>query len=190
MMSTVRRWYIYLVSAISLQAVAWATIVLLRNLLISRLNPPPTAIALPIAVILTSLPIFLAHWLWGQRLAGKAVEERGATLRRFYLHGTMAAFLGPFTANGFDLLGTLLRAASTLDRRPYGLTSGDAVVYHLVALLVLGVLWFYHQRIVAGDAKTVPETGSAAMVRRLYVLGSVLLDHVAVRGRRGQGHPA
>jgi len=170
-MSTVRRWYIYLVSAISLQAVAWATIVLLRNLLISRLNPPPTAIALPIAVILTSLPIFLAHWLWGQRLAGKAVEERGATLRRFYLYGTMAAFLGPFTANGFDLLGTLLRAASTLDRRPYGLTSGDAVVYHLVALLVLGVLWFYHQRIVAGDAKTVPETGGAATVRRLYVLG-------------------
>jgi hypothetical protein len=171
MMSTVRRWYIYLVSAISLQAVTWAIIVLLRNLLISRLNPPPTLIAFPIAVILVGLPIFLAHWLWGQRLAGKVVEEQEATLRRLYLYGTMAAFLGPFAANAFDLIGTLLRAESTLDRRPYRLTSGDAIVYHLLALLVLGVLWFYHQRIVAGDSKAVPETGGAATVRRLYVLG-------------------
>ncbi len=170
-MSSIRRWYIYLVSAISLQAVAWAIIALLRNLLISRLNPPRTAIAFEIAVILIGLPIFLAHWLWGQRLAGKAVEERGATLRRFYLYGTMAAFLGPFAANGFDLIGTLLRAASTLDRRPYELTSGDAVAYHLLALLVLGVLWFYHQRSAAGDARIIPETGGAATVRRLYVLG-------------------
>jgi hypothetical protein len=89
MMSTVRRWYIYLVSAISLQAVAWAIITLLRNLLISRLDPPPTSIAFQIAVILVGLPIFLAHWLWGQRLARKVVEEREATLRRFYLYGMM-----------------------------------------------------------------------------------------------------
>ncbi|MFB0537700.1 MAG: DUF5671 domain-containing protein, partial [Anaerolineae bacterium] len=171
MMSTVRRWYIYLVSAISLQAVAWAIIALLRNLLISRLNPPPTSIAFEIAVILVGLPIFLAHWLWGQRLAGRTVEEREATLRRLYLYGTMAAFLGPFAANAFDLIGTLLRAESTLDRRAYGLTSGDAVVYHLLALLVLSVLWFYHQRIVAEDSKAVPEMGGAATVRRLYVLG-------------------
>lgn len=170
-MSTVRRWYIYLVSAISLQVVTWAIIALSRNLLISRLNPPPTSIAFQIAVILVSLPIFLAHWLWGQRLAGEVVEERGGTLRRLYLYGMMAAFLGPFAANAFDLIGTLLRAESTLDRRPYGLTSGDAVVYHLLALLVLGVLWFYHQRIVAGDSKAVPETGGTAIVRRLYVLG-------------------
>ena len=170
-MSTVRRWYIYLVSAISLQAVTWAIIALLRNLLISRLDPPPTAIAFPIAVILIGLPVFLAHWLWGQRLAGRATEERGATLRRFYLYGTLAAFLTPFTANAFDLIGTLLRAESSIDRRPYGLTTGDAIVYHLLALLILGVLWFYHRRVVAEDAQATPETGSAATVRRLYVLG-------------------
>ncbi|MBU0702652.1 MAG: DUF3842 family protein [Chloroflexi bacterium] len=170
-MSTVRRWYIYLVSAISLQAVTWAIIALLRNLFISRLDPPPTAIAFPIAVILIGLPVFLAHWLWGQRLAGRATEERGATLRRFYLYGTLAAFLAPFTANAFDLIGALLRAGSSIDRRPYGLTSGDAVVYHLLALLILGVLWFYHRRVVAEDAQAIPETGGAATVRRLYALG-------------------
>jgi len=170
-MSTVRRWYIYLVSAISLQAVTWAMIALLRNLFISRLDPPPTAIAFPIAVILIGLPVFLAHWLWGQRLAGRATEEREATLRRFYLYGALAAFLAPFTANAFDLIGALLRAESSIDRRPYGLTTGDAVVYHLLALLILGALWFYHRRVVAEDAQAIPETGGATTVRRLYVLG-------------------
>jgi hypothetical protein len=173
-MTTVRRWYIYLVSAISLQAVTWAVIALLRNLLISRLNPPPAEIAFQISVTLIGLPIFLAHWRWGERLAEQAEEERGATLRRFYVYGMMAAFLGPFTANVYDLIGALLRVESTLDTRlyrPYNLTYGGAIVYHLLALLVLGVLWFYHQRIVAADSRAVPETGGSATARRLYVLG-------------------
>ena len=170
-MSSIRRWYIFLVSAISLQAVTWAIIALLRNLAISRLNPPPTAIAFEIAVILIGLPVFLVHWLWGRRLAEKVEQERGATLRRFYLYGTMAGFLAPFTTNAFDLIGTLLQAESTLDRRPYDLTWVDALVYHLAALLVLSGLWFYHQRIVASDSKSTPEKGGSATVRRLYVLG-------------------
>ncbi|MDY7079054.1 MAG: DUF5671 domain-containing protein [Chloroflexota bacterium] len=173
-MSIVRRWYVYLVSAISLQTVTWAIIALLRNLLISRLNPQPTAIAFQISVILVGLPIFLAHWLWGQRLVKQSFEELGATLRRFYLYGTLAAFLGPFTANVYDLIGALLRAESTLDTRlyrPYSLTYGGAILYHLLALLVLGVLWFYHQQVVAEDAKTIPEVGGSATMRRLYVLG-------------------
>ncbi len=173
-MTTVRRWYVYLVSAISLQAVTWAVIALLRNLLLSRLNPPPTAIAFQISLILIGLPIFLAHWRWGQRLAAQSEKERRATLRQFYGYSMMAAFLGPFAANVYDLLGALLRAESTLDTRlyrPYSLTYGGAIVYHLLGLLVLGVVWFYHQRIVAADAQAIPETGGAAVARRLYVLG-------------------
>jgi hypothetical protein len=170
-MFNIRRWYIYLVSAVSLQAVAWATIALLRNLLISNLNSPSAAIAFQIAVIIIGLPIFLVHWLWGQRLAERTVEEGGAALRRLYLYGTLAAFLGPFATNAFDLIGTLLQAESVLVRRSFNLTSGDAIIYHLVPLLVLGVLWLYHWRIVAYDAKRVPETGAAATIRRLYVLG-------------------
>lgn len=170
-MTTVRRWYIYLVSAISLQATTWAVIALLRNMFISRLDPPPTAIAFPIAVILIGLPLFLAHWLWGQRLAGRATEERGAALRRLYLYGTMAAFLAPFAANAFDLIGTLLRAESTIYRQPYRLTAGDAVIYHMLALFILGLLYFYHRWVTSEDSKAIPEIGGAATVRRLYVLG-------------------
>jgi hypothetical protein len=170
-MATVRRWYIYLVSAVGLHAVTWATITLLRNLLIPQLRPSSTAIAFQIAVIVVGLPIFLAHWLWGQRLAEKAAEERGAPLRRLYLYGMMAAFLGPLLSNAFGLISTLLGGRPVMERRYYGLTSGGAAVYDLLALSVLAVLWFYHWRVAVGDAKALPEAGGAATVRRLYVLG-------------------
>ena len=170
-MSSVRRWYVYLVSAISLQAATWAVIALLRNLALSRLNPPPTAIAFEIAVIVIGLPVYLVHWLWGQRLAGRADEERQAVLRHLYLYGTLAGFLGPFATNTFDLIGSLLQVKSTLDRQPSNLTSGNAVVYHMLALLVLGALWFYHKRTVSIESPGIPERGGVPTVRRLYVLG-------------------
>lgn len=169
-MFTVRRWYIYVVSAISLQAVAWAIIALLRNLFIFGIDP--LAVAFQIAVVVIGMPVFLAHQLWGQRLVGKAVEERGATLRRLYLYGTMAAFLGPFTANAFDLIRRLLGGTNTYQTNVYRqLLLGDAIVYHLLAVVVLAILWFYHQRVVAEDSRAIPETSGSATVRRLYVLG-------------------
>jgi len=169
-MSNVRRWYLYIVSAISLQAVAWAIIALLRNLFIFGIDP--LAVAFQIAVILIGLPVFLAHWLWGQRLVRKNVEECGASLRRLYLYGSMAGFLGPFTSNAFDFIRRLLGGVNEIQSRDYRLLSvGDAIVYHLIALIVLAVLWFYHQRVAKEDSSVAPETGGSATVRRLYVLG-------------------
>ncbi len=169
-MSSIRRGYIYIVSAISLQAVAWAIIALLRNLFVFGIDP--VAVAFQIAVIVIGLPVFLGHWLWGQRLVERAVEERGATLRRFYLYGSMAAFLGPFTASAFDLIRRLLGGINEYQSYEYRhLSVGEAVIYHLVALIVLAVLWFYHQRVATEDSRVVPEMGGSATVRRLYVLG-------------------
>ncbi|MCP4539937.1 MAG: hypothetical protein GY832_22585 [Chloroflexi bacterium] len=172
-MTTVRRWYVYLVNAVSLQAVTWAVIALLRNLLIPQLDPPPSAIAFEISVIIIGLPIFLVHWWWGRRLAARAQEERGATLRRFYLYGTMTVFLGPFMALVYDLLFTLMRIGTPIDNshRPYNMSHGNTLFYDILALLVLGMLWFYHRQIVTADAKVIPETGGAATARRLYILG-------------------
>jgi hypothetical protein len=150
--------------------VTWAIIALLRNLLIFGIDP--LAVASQMAVIIIGLPFFLAHWLWGRRLVEKAVEERGATLRRLYLYGSMAAFLGPFTANAFDLIRRLLVGTNTILNYIYKqLPLGDAIVYHLLAMIVLAVLWFYHQRVTTEDSKIVPEMGGSATVRRLYVLG-------------------
>jgi len=106
-MSTVRRWYLYIVCAISLQAVTWAVIALLRNLFVFGIEP--LAVALQIAVVIIGLPVFLGHWLSAQRSVEGSVEERESALRRFYLYASMAAFLAPFTANAFDLIRRLFQ---------------------------------------------------------------------------------
>ena len=169
-MSNVRRWYIYLVCAISLQGVVWAIIALLRNLFIYGVDP--IAVAFQIAVVIVGLPVYLAHWLWGQRLVQSEDEERRAVLRRFYLYGMMAAFLGPFTANAFDLIRRLLGGIS--DYQSYGylqLSYGEAILFHVLAMIVLAPMWFYHQRTLTEDSRIIPEIGGSATVRRLYVLG-------------------
>jgi hypothetical protein len=63
-MSNVRRWYIFLVAIISLQAVTWAVIELLRNVLGFWGKRSNEAISFQVAVIVIALPIFLIHWLW------------------------------------------------------------------------------------------------------------------------------
>ncbi len=173
-MSNVRRGYIYLACIASLEAVAWAVISLLRNLLAPGKYTSLEDTALQIAVIVVSLPIFLVHWLWAQRLAGRDPEERGAVLRRLYLYGAMATFLGPFLANAFDLLDGLLRLAFGLRPESYrylGLSQAALIVHSLVAMAILALLWAYHWRVAAADAREIPEEGGAATVRRLYVYG-------------------
>ena len=150
-MSAARRWYIYLVCAISLQSVSWAIIALLRNLLISGAHKQ--AVAFQIAIMIIGLPVYLIHWLWGQRLVRDSLDERGAALRRFYLYGMMAGFIGPFLTNTF-----------------YMITEGD-FTFHILAIVVMFVLWFYHQRVVTEDANITPEVDSSATIRRLYVYG-------------------
>ena len=171
-MFTPRRLYIYLVSAISLQAFAWALIDLLRAMLISPISTDAISLAWHIAVIIVSLPVFLVHWLWGQRLAKHELEEREASLRVLYLYGMQASFLGPIIASTFWLVNTLflwIAGRPPLMRYPE-LSSGEALLFFIVPILVLGLLWFYHQRIIQQDAKAVKYTGGSATIRRLYAL--------------------
>lgn len=170
-MATIRRWYILLVCAISLQSVTWAVISLLRNLLITHFDPGPTAAAFQIAVIVIGLPVFLAHWFWEEKLAEREPGERESGLRRFYLYAMFAGFLAPFIANAFDLIGTLLRATTILDRRAFGLDAGDAVVYHLTALFVLAAIGYYHWRVRAADSKILAQEEVSPTVRRIFILG-------------------
>ncbi len=175
-MVAIRRWYVYLVCAISLQSVTWAVIALLRGLLIG-LERPVTATAFEIAVIIVGLPLFLGHWLWAQRLAATEadVQERASAVRRLYIYGTLAGFLAPALANAFTLLRTLFSLASGVYRPDYlapdNYTAGQSVGRALAALVVLGLMWFYHSRVVRADSLAAPEAGHLATVRRLYVLG-------------------
>jgi hypothetical protein len=172
-MIAVRRGYVYLAAAISLEAVTWAVINLLRNLLRAGHQAPVEIMAFLMAAIIVGLPIYLVHWRWAQRLAYRDVEERASVIRRAYLYGLLALFLIPFLANAFDLLAKLFATAlgvspSTTMR---SLTEAQTLVHNLAALVVLGPLWLYHWRIVVRDREAVGESGVPALVRRVYVLG-------------------
>ena len=107
-------------------------------------------------------------------MARRDREERGAALRRLYLYGAMALFLGSTIPNAFDLLDGLLRLAFGLRPESYrypGLSQVGFVVQHLVAMAVLALLWAYHWRVAVTEAREVPEEGRAATVRRWYVYG-------------------
>jgi hypothetical protein len=172
-MEAVRRAYIYLACLASLQAVAWAVIGLLRDLIAPDRFRSLETTAFELAVVVVGLPIFVAHWLWAQRLAARETEEREAVLRRLYLYGAMATFLGPFLANAFELVGTLMRMALGLAARfsLSGLAPATMLVHNLAAMVVMAVLWAYHRHVAAVDAAVDPEEGGAATVRRLYVYG-------------------
>ena len=171
-MNIARRWYIYIVALITLQSVTWALITLLRNLIVFGIDP--LTVAFQIAVIIIGLPVFLGHWLWAQRLSSRDEDEKGSVVRRLYLYGSLAAFLIPFLTNLYDLFGTWLRAAGTLERRTNfssRLQSEDAALYHLIGIVILALFWFYHQRMLQTESKQVPENEGAATVRRLYIFG-------------------
>jgi hypothetical protein len=174
MVSIARRAYIFLVCAVSLNGVAWAVIALLRNLLTGR-GASGDAVAFQIAVIIIGLPVFLFHWLWAQRLATQESEEREAVLRRLYLYGVQAGTLVPFIRNTFDLIelatDKLLGSAPDRMNGRYNLSAGNVVVFDLIPLVVLALLWFYHQRVLAEDQRVVPEREALTTIRRLYIFG-------------------
>ncbi|WP_129629843.1 DUF5671 domain-containing protein [Candidatus Oscillochloris fontis] len=174
-MSNIRRWYILLVTTISLHAIAWAVIALLRNVLGVWGDLSTEGVAFQVAVLVIGLPIFLIHWLWAQRLAAADPEERGAALRRFFLYGNMTALLAPAASNLFNLFQGLLGMLLDPQGRWYGAlryietSPFQGIMGRLVALLVLGAIWFYLRQVAQADAARVPMVGYAALMQRIYL---------------------
>jgi hypothetical protein len=186
-MSSVRRWYIFLVATISLQAVTWAVIALLRNVLGVWGDLATEAIAFQIAVIVIGLPVFLIHWLWAQRLASGDPEERDAVLRRLYLYGNMALLLAPALSSSYALVRGLLGLLLDPGGGWYGgfLFGAEqnilqGLLDNLTPILVLGLLWFYHRQVALADDVIVPPSGNNALIRRLYLLGFSLVGLIMV----------
>jgi hypothetical protein len=169
-MTTVRRWYLFGVCAISLQSVAWALIALLRNLIVNQGTTPTLQIAFSISVILIGMPIYLAHWLWEQKLSERDTEERSSLLRRIYLYGMMAGFLLPFLINAFTLLERLVAIALNQTPLAYQLPHTTEIAQSILALIPLSLFWFYHYRQTQTDEGLLAPGQANPAVRRLYIL--------------------
>jgi len=175
-MLTVRRVYLYLVSAISLITIAWALIGLTRLILSEGLGQGQIiGLASLLATIIVGLPIFLFHWLMAQRLAASNAEERTAPIRQLYFYVVMAAGATPIAANIYRLVDNGLLAlvgGIRQDYYPYDLTAAE----HLAAILIWGVIWLYLWR----QAKPLSNRRAANLpllnfsIRRLYLLAFAL----------------
>ncbi len=169
-MAAVRRLYIYLISAISLQAVVWALIAMLRNLTIRSLEPPTTTIAFEIAVVIIGLPIFLVHWLWSQRLVQRESAELDAGLRRFYLYATLAGFLGPLLASAYYLIAAVFGGSPLYLGNLY-LGRVERLVFHIIPAVILSVLWWYHRKLLDVELEISPNREHNAAMERIYRFG-------------------
>ena len=170
-MSNVRRWYVYLICAITINAVVWSVIALLRNLLIPSLDAPVEFLALQIAVIIIALPIYLVHWLWASRSTYREADERVSMPRRLYLYGMMAAFLAPLIGSGFWLLRSLfllLFQESLRYRSSPRLDPDEQAIYFLISIIVLVLMWAYHWRAKKADDLIEPESDVSIVFRQLY----------------------
>src|SRR5512140_1238504 len=98
-MKTVRRLYFYAIAFISIEVVLWGLINLVRSIVDETVGGQAEALARALALVLVGMPIFLFHWLWAQRLAGRDPDERSAGLRAVFLYGILIATLIPVIQN-------------------------------------------------------------------------------------------
>jgi hypothetical protein len=170
-MTNVRRWYVYLVCAITINAVVWSVITLLRNLFIPGMDAPVTALAFEIAVIIIALPIYLIHWLWAQRTTAREVDERASLPRRLYLYGMLAAFIAPLISSSFGLIRSLFYLLFG-DAPKYlfspRLDPDEQAIFFLIASIVLALMWMYHWKVKKVDDQIEPESDVSVVFRQLY----------------------
>ncbi len=169
-MNTIRRGYIYIAAFISLQVAVWAIIFLLRNLFAPAQNQ--SDLAWQLALIVVALPLFVGHWIWGQRLVQRSEEERTALLRRLYLLAAVSSFLGPLMAQVYFALDVLLQQVAGIDLTgTFGPTQAEILRESLLAAVVLAVLGGYHFWLFRRERRETPETAGQAVIRRLYQWG-------------------
>lgn len=186
-MVSIRRWYVYLVNAITLQSVAWAFIALLRKLFLGETNDKEV-IALQIAVIVVALPLFLVHWFWGQRLAGREPDERSSFPRRLYLYGMLAGFLVPIIYNGNGVIHAIFNAVLGVEPG-YTFTNsysnGEMIVFGMTAVVVLAIGLAYHLFVTWWDNRVMRESDSSAVLCQLHIYSFSMIG--LVMGAIGAG---
>lgn len=172
-MLTIRRLYLYLVSAVSLGMLAGSTASLLQNLLdvvVGATTPAEVTrenVAIAIAAATVALPVWAIHWTVANQLSARETAEQSAVLRRLFLYGVLAVSVVVFAVQVSDIASPLA-AWLALDVAP----AIPSLLDPLPALGLAVVIWGYHWSVTRRDRTTVGETGASATIRRWYVYGS------------------
>lgn len=179
-MFTIRRLYLYGVSAIALALMAVGAGSLIE-LAFERLGRAIAGtgvigpgldrelLALSVALLLVGLPLWLVHWWLAERSVRRdtpeADAERRSVIRALYLAGVAAVALGYLATGGVAFVETLIRAPAS-----WPVDLAGPLAHTLVALAVLA----FHIRTRILDTAAGSLAGAAAWLGRLYLYGAVV----------------
>lgn len=165
-MPALRRAYLYLTAAISLQVTVWAAISLLRAYLAPDADPVAANLALQIAVLVVATPIFVLHWRQADKLAAADPAERASTGRQLYAYGMALLFLVPALMAVHNLLLLFLGQALT----PPPIEAGRRAAQSLVSLVVLAGMLLWQRQLLRADLAAPGVARVAAPFRRLFTV--------------------
>ncbi|MEI7643505.1 MAG: DUF5671 domain-containing protein [Chloroflexales bacterium] len=166
----VRRIYLLGVAAVGVATLSTGATSLLRWLLFQIGGTGDRGgLAAPVAAVLVGLALWLGHWLRAEQLfAGADADERASALRKFYLYALIVVGALSLVVNAAALLAGMLRVA-------FGLTPEGDIRDALPTILIGGVVWGFHAKVLRTDVAALGEAPRQAGVRRLawYLVATI-----------------
>ena len=178
-MDTVRRIYLYAMSAVSLGVLIYGLQVLLTVVLhaIGLRGGVPVfgdefgdrqALSLAIALVGVGLPVWAIHW-WlverGVRRSSGAEEERRSGIRAFYLSAVLAILILVAAQAAMSLIRVVLQRFVPNTDGYYGYEDAAAT---LSALVVVAAAWVIHAQARLADVRAGELRDGAAWLPRFY----------------------
>jgi hypothetical protein len=177
---TLRRLYLYVVSAVSLGLLAAGLALLGNTVLLFVFNDPSaqysrTQLAGFTATTAVALPVWAIHFWFARRYAMRDPYERASAIRRLYVYwACLGGAIGALVALAITI-GDLLRPE--LDTCPFrGVFVPCPASPNWLAASQAGwvafvfiAIWAFHFWIAARDRAAVGETGASATIRRWYM---------------------
>lgn len=179
-MLTIRRLYLYGVSAVALTLLSVGAVSLLQLVFeraaravfgygVAGLDVDRELLAMSAALLIVGLPLWLLHWWLTERLVRpdtpEADAERQAVVRALYLAGVSAVAVGFLASRATSFVDTIIAQPRAWEIAAAG---------PLAATLVLLVVLAFHLRVRHLDVRRGPLAHAAAWLGRLYLYGTIV----------------
>jgi len=168
-MKTIRRYYFYIVSLVSLEVVVWATIYLIRSMFSSEIIGGATnQLATALSYLIVAIPVFLIHWNWARKDVEKNEEQRAGGVRAFFLYLASLTLWIPVAQN---LIAIILRILSSLmNTSQHGLVFGANQSWgdNFAGVLVNLVFAIFVQKVIQEDRDKVDYSLSGEYIRKIW----------------------
>ena len=198
---TLRRLYLYLVSAVSLGLLIAGLALLGTTVLLFFFNDPSaqssrTQLAGFTAMTAVALPVWSIHFWFARRYAMRDPYERASAIRRLYIYwaclGGAIGVLVALAIAGGDLLRPLVDVCPFTGYAPLAPKGGPVFnscpasqnweatsMAGWVAVVFLAI-WAFHFWVAARDRAAVGEAGASATLRRWYMYAVLLVGLLAM----------